>query len=108
MPGTIQSELSFSAHAIEQAAKRNFSVEEIYYALQHGQRIYRTGIVFYFLGCRNIPKADRRDSHITRLVGTTLLVSHNRELITVYRNPDGLRDIKRKLKHRIDRRDLVA
>ena len=103
MPRICCEQLSFSCHAMERVAKRNLSVAEIDYALKYGQRIHRTGIVFYFLGERDIPKDDRRNSNIVRLVGLTLLVSQDRELITVYRNRDGLRAIKRKSKYQWSR-----
>jgi len=103
-------QLMFSCHAMERVAKRNLSKEAIDYALRHGQRIYCTGIVFYFLGKRDILEDDRRNSEIMRLVGLTLLVSQDQELITAYRNPKGLRAIKRKRKYRYRRSDssLVA
>lgn len=88
-----------SCHAWERAVKCNISTRDIFYVMDHGRSIYRTGIEFCFLGDRDIPQDHQNDSRITELVGTTLLIAQDGTLITVYRNPDGLRTIKRKCKY---------
>jgi len=78
--------------------QRHFRDDEITYVLRHGQVHHRTGICFYFLAARDVPLADRRFSWVERLIGTTLLIQGS-DLITVYKNRRGLRQIKRKLKY---------
>lgn len=90
-------------HAQERAQERQFKPAEIGYVLQYGQKIYRTGICFCFLGERNIPLADRSSAWAQHLIGTTVLLNvKDRVIITVYRNKSqkALREIKRKTKFR--------
>ena len=86
------------------AQQRNFNQAEIEYVLEHGRVLRRTGIRFYFLAERDIPHADLHTPWIQRLVGATLLVdSTDRTLITLYKNPCALKDIKKKAKYRLNR-----
>jgi hypothetical protein len=89
---------AFTAHATVRAQQRHFREDEIDYVRRHGQVLHRTGICFYFLGARDVPLADRRQAWTARLIGTTLLIEGD-DLITIYKNPHGLRCIKRKLKY---------
>ncbi|HEU5439578.1 MAG TPA: DUF4258 domain-containing protein [Ktedonobacterales bacterium] len=101
----------FTKHARTRASRRNVALDAVEYVLDHGRIVYRTGVMFYFLGRRDIPPADRRASWAARLEGTTVLVALDGEVITVYRNRCALRTITRKLKYRIselDRRPVAA
>ena len=85
-----------SFHAKKRMAQRNVSSEDIDFVLDHGQRLYKAGAIFCFLGKCNIPKKWRR--RFERLEGTMLVLSNESDtLITVYRNRQkGLRQVKRK------------
>ncbi len=88
-------------HARERSQRRKFSLAEIAYVMEHGRLLYRTGVRFYFLGNKDLPLKDRNLPWAQHLVGTTLLVSGDGPtLITLYKNPKGLGDIKRKSKFR--------
>ena len=51
-----------------------------------------------------MPDADTHSAWVQRLVGATLLVnSSERTLITLYKNPGALKDIKKKSKYRLNR-----
>lgn len=94
---------SLSLHAQQRLAQRNLDQRAIDYVLKHGRLIRRTGVQFYVLGARDIPLQDGRRSSITRLIGTTILVSRDGTIITVYRNRrTPLRAIVRKQKHWTD------
>lgn len=88
--------VSFSRHARSRAHQRGLSDDEIGFVLAFGRRLHRTGIRFVFLGQRDIPAAYRR-SH-GHLAGATVLVSHEGLVLTVYKNPDAIRVIKKKEK----------
>jgi len=90
-----KSEYDFSQHAWQRMAQRNLSSADVRFVIQHGQRLHRTGVVFFFLGYDDIP-VDRK-KNLSRLEGTTVLMNYqSRQVVTVYRNRNGLRRIKRK------------
>ncbi len=71
------------------------------YVLAYGRMIQRTGVMFFFLGRRDIPACDRCASWAARLEGTIVIVAPDGAVITVYRNRGGLRPIARKMKYRL-------
>jgi hypothetical protein len=101
-----RSTFALSKHAILRMAQRNVSLSDLEYVLEHGERIYRTGITIYVLRKRDIPQSDRKKSAITRLEGTVVLTGFtqngNLEVITIYRNKNARKDIRSKAKY--DRR----
>jgi hypothetical protein len=90
----------YSRHAEHRQRQRNLSAADVAYVLNHGELIRRTGATFMFLGKQDIPWEDRRHDQFARLAGTTILLGDAETIITLYRNPRALRDIKRKDKHR--------
>ncbi len=101
-----RSTFALTKHAILRMAQRNVSLSDLEYVLEHGERIYRTGITIYVLRKRDILPNDRKNSTITRLHGTAVLTGFTRdgrlEVITIYRNQSARKDIRSKLKY--DRR----
>lgn len=95
---------ALSIHAQQRLAQRNLDQHAIDYVLAYGRMIRRTGILFYVLRARDIPLQDRRRGSVSRLIGTTILVSHDGTIITVYRNRRSLRAIVRKHKQWVDMR----
>lgn len=87
-----------SNHAVSRTAQRNLPIEAIDYILEHAQVIHRAGVLFYYLRDCDIPDQDRPYKVLTRLVGTALVVSKDRQtIITMWRNrTSGLKHIKRK------------
>jgi|GEM_PF-754297 hypothetical protein len=96
----IRALICYSVHARRRARQRNLDTRIVRYVLDYGRIIHRTGILFYFLGARDIPYDDRRNSWATRLVGTVLVVAQDGAVITLYRNPRALQTIRRKMKYR--------
>lgn len=86
---------NISNHALLRLAQRNLSEVDLAFILRYGQEIHRTGASFYFLGYRNIPDEETRRQ--ARLVGSTVVVN-DYGVVTVYRNKQALRKIKRKSK----------
>lgn len=91
---------SFADHAQQRCAQRNVSTDVLNFVKQHGRKIRRTGVVFYFLGRRDIPERLRSDDRYARLEGTILLVGADGRLITAYRNRKAIKAIRRKTKYR--------
>lgn len=56
--------LSLPAHALARAARRSSAPDAVDYVLTHGRRIQRTGVIFYFLGKRDMPPADQCGSGV--------------------------------------------
>ena len=88
-------------HARVRCAQWQIAPEALVFVRKHGRKIRRTGVMFYFLGRRDIPDTLRRDDRYAKLEGVTLLEGLDGTLITAYRNPDGLKAIRKKVKHRI-------
>ena len=102
----IRPSFALSKHAILRMAQRNISLSDLDYVLEHGERIYRTGVTIYILRRRDILQGDRKMSRITRLEGTVVLTGFmpdgRLEIITVYRNKSVFKTIRGKAKY--DRR----
>ena len=97
---------SVSLHASQRLAQRNLSSRDIEYVLSHGRQIRNGKALFICLGRRDIPSADLRESRLTRLEGTVLVLDPmtGSHLTTAYRNRrSGIRDVKRKQKHSLPR-----
>lgn len=98
---------SVSQHASQRLAQRNLSYRDIEYVLSHGRRIRNGKALFICLGRRDIPANDLRESTLTRLEGTVLVLDPRTgsHLTTAYRNRrSGIKDIKRKVKRTIPAR----
>lgn len=100
--GLGSSVASFTWHARRRGARRNVAPDAVDYVLAHGRMIQRTGVMFYFLGWRDIPPCDRRASWASRLEGSIVIVASDGAVITIYRNRRGLRTIARKMKYQLD------
>ena len=103
--GLGSSVASFTRNARRRGARRNVAPDAVDYVLAHGRMIQRTGVMFYFLGWRDIPPCDRRASWASRLEGSIVLVAPDGAVITIYRNRRGLRTIARKAKYQLGARN---
>lgn len=103
--GLGSSVASFTWHARKRGARRNVAPDAVDYVLAHGRMIQRTGVMFFFLGWRDIPPCDRSASWASRLEGSIVIVAPDGAVITIYRNRRGLRTIARKMKYHLDGRN---
>jgi hypothetical protein len=103
---------SISKHATLRMAQRNVSRTDLEYVLEHGERIYRTGITIYILRKRDILRSDRKQSAITRLEGTAVLIGFlpngTLEVITIYRNKNAFKMNRSKAKYDRRRRNRIT
>jgi len=99
----MQVKIDYSGHALRRMAQRGFSCDEVNYIIHHGRRIRRTGIIFCFLGGKDIPDEDRKCDKYTRLEGSTVLmhvINGYISVITIYQNKSALKTIRRKIKNK--------
>ena len=90
-------ELTPSDHAQWRMAQRNLAWADIEFVLDHSEKIYRHGVIFFYLRRCDIPLGLRKK--YGRLEGTTVLFNAQiQEVITVYRShrQKGLRRVKSK------------
>ena len=86
---------------MRRCAQRNVPSEVMDFVRRNGQKSHKTGIVFFFLGKRDIPENLRGIDAYAKLEGMTLLESRDGQLITAYQNRYVYRKIRKKPKHRI-------
>jgi hypothetical protein len=84
-----------SRHAAKRMAQRNLSLNDLELVLRLGRKEHRTGVRFFFLGERDLPRG--RELDLRRLAGTTI-VAAKECILTVYRNERAISRIKRKSK----------
>jgi hypothetical protein len=91
--------MELSSHSMTRMQQRGIAADAIEVVREHGRRIHTGGAVFCFLGRRDIPDylpATQRE----RLEGLPVVLSTVDEtVVTVYKNRNGLRDIKRKKRY---------
>lgn len=90
-------ELVPSDHAEWRMAQRNVSWTDLEFVLDHGEKIYRHGVIFFYLRRCDIPLGLRKK--YGRLEGATVVFNgQTHEIITVYRShrQKGLRRVKSK------------
>lgn len=92
------SQYHVTQHAAQRMAQRNLTPQDVATVLRHGRKRYCAGAKFHFLGTRNLPLGQERET--VRLVGT-VIVTDGPEIITVYRHKNAWRDIKHKAKRNL-------
>ncbi|MDX1415893.1 MAG: DUF4258 domain-containing protein [Candidatus Promineifilaceae bacterium] len=87
-------------HAVQRMCQREITKMDINTAINEGTKLYRSGIVFFFIDENNL--SDFMREIMDYLIGVTVLCDPvTKEIITVYRNPDALNDIKLKPEYAI-------
>ncbi|MEN3039641.1 MAG: hypothetical protein ABDI07_10955 [Candidatus Kryptonium sp.] len=90
--------MKFTHHAFKRIGMRRIEQNLIDIALRYGIRIYRAGVKFIFVRRKDIP--NDLPSKIAEKVNGLVLVLNpiDDTIITVYKNKNALKEIKRKLK----------
>jgi hypothetical protein len=78
----------------QQRGIKNWAVEQI---LLHGEKIYKQGRTFRYIKRKDIPKK-YSPSEFKQLANLMILVSDCNNIITVFKNADGVARVKRKPK----------
>ncbi len=94
--------LAMTRHARERAAKRHISNLDLDFIIAFGRVISNGGATFFFLGKDDIPLEYLKE--YAKLEGSTVLVSGKGRIITLYKNKNGSRQIKKKLKWHLGQR----
>ena len=90
-------------HAKIRRSQRGITKGEIAMAKAYGKCYYKQGLKFYVM--RKVDMPDTLPAHdIKRLNGVTVVTGHDDVIITVYKNPNAPKCIKRKQKRKSNRR----
>ena len=92
-------EALLTGHARLRSAQRNIALDAVRYIMTYGREYRRTGVSFFVLGRRDIPREDLRLPWVVRLEGAVALVSSENVVITLYRNAAAARAILHKMKY---------
>ena len=85
-----------TAHASSRMTRRSVRPEDLQDALTFGRWLHADGMEFVFLGQRDVP-AERRREFAARHLAGLLLVMAGGMLVTVYKNQQALRSLRRRL-----------
>jgi hypothetical protein len=92
-------EARLTEHARLRGAQRNLPLDAVRYIMTYGREYRRTGVTFFVLRRRDIPREDLRLPWVARLEGAVALVAGEGVVITLYRNTTATRAILRKMKY---------
>jgi hypothetical protein len=98
---TFQAIVALSKHARQREAQSNLSDFDLELVRKYGVLEHRTGVRFYFVGRREVERHRHAEPRLAKLHDIVLIVSSDdRMVITVYRNRNALKAIRRKSKTR--------
>lgn len=90
--------MKFTSHALKRMGMRRFNSALIELALKYGTKVYNGAAKFVFVRKKDIPK-DMPSSIAEKIEGLVIIMNPvNDTIITVYKNRNALRDIKKKVK----------
>ena len=96
---TLQVEVALSRHARRRGAQSNLSDRDLELVRRYGVLEHRTGVRFYFVGRREVERYRDVEPRLAKLHDIVMIVSSDDCIvITVYRNRNALKDIRRKSK----------
>ena len=85
-----------TAHFVERQNQRVISDAEVLLALRYGLRFHESGgDIVHFLGRRCLPKT-LSDKAAQRANGVVVVVAGGQMLVTTYRNPQFIKELKRR------------
>lgn len=88
-----------SKHGKQRAAQSNLSGDDVELVRRYGVLEHRTGVRFYFVSRREVERYRVVAPRLAKLHDIVMIVSHDDEVvITVYRNSQALKQIRRKSK----------
>ncbi len=98
---TLQTEVALSKHARRRGAQSNLSDRDLDLVRRYGVLEHRTGVRFYFVGRREVERYREVEPRLAKLHDIVMIVSSDDYVvITVYRNRNALKEIRRKSKVR--------
>ena len=101
---TFQARVALSKHAKQRGAQSNLSEQDVELVRRYGVLEHRTGVRFYFMRRREVERNRYAEPRLEKLHDIVMIVSSDdRMVITVYRNRNALKEIRRKSKIRLSR-----
>ena len=97
----LEASAQFSRHGRQRAAQSNLSEDDVDLVRRYGVLEHRTGVRFYFIGRREVERYRHVAPRLAKLHDIVMIVSQDGDtVITVYRNRQALKHIRRKSKKR--------
>lgn len=94
--------IQFSNHAAKRVSQRGIEPAVVAEIIKYGTRIHKQGFVFHFLPKADIQLYYHKDDR-KRFESVIVLTSQDGCVVTTYRNPDAVGEIKRKSKRLLQR-----
>ena len=96
--------LIYTEHALGRLRSRGISKIMISDTIEYGELIYKQGVRFYVMLKKTAPKIFNHN-YIEKILGITVLVSNlDNTIITVYKNKNSFKTIKKKSKRARNKR----
>jgi TPR repeat protein len=86
---------ALTEHAARRMHQHGIRRNAVQAALWYGEAVEQNGATAFFLGRRHLP-AGLRPAQAARLEGTTVVLSRDDRIVTVFRNAAGLRRVMRR------------
>jgi hypothetical protein len=94
--------VQFSNHAAKRVSQRGIEPAVVAEIIKYGTRIHKQGFVFHFMPKADIQMYYHKDDR-KRFESVIVLTSQDGCVVTTYRNPDAVSEIKRKSKRLLQR-----
>ena len=96
--------ISITKHAKQRASQRGISLEQIELCINFGERMNRTGMEFYCMTKKCLKKLKKATgAYMDNLQGLIVMTHYDENgilaVVTVYKNQNGFRKIKKKEKY---------
>ena len=96
--------ISITKHAKQRASQRGISPEQIELCISFGERMNRTGMEFYCMTKKCLKKLKKATgAYMDNLQGLIVMTHYDENgilaVVTVYKNQNGFRTIKKKEKY---------
>jgi hypothetical protein len=98
-------EIQFSAHSIKRCQQRAVSNWAIEQAILKGDKIYKQGNTFHFLKRKFVINHYPPQQH-NQLFDLVVLMAEDKTIITAYKNPEAIGNIRRKPKRLAKRKNV--
>lgn len=94
-------QMQLSIHAYVRLSQRSISHNDCMEAILYGRKFHATGVVFHFIGQKELNDCIMLQGDRERLNGLVVITDcSNQEIITTYKNKSALKEIKKKSKRK--------
>ena len=98
---TFPTQAKLSRHARHRGAQSNVCERDLELVRLYGVLEHRTGVRFYFVRKQEVERYRSAEPRLAKLHSIVMIVADDDTVITVYRNRNALKDIRRKSKVRL-------